>query len=250
VAVPKKLIRWPIRFGTSNPQIRVTRGNAETLTLAVNRGTDYWMTATELVAALQTCLNTHTATDGFAVTLTADGFISISCSGGSFTIAWTHQQTTVDPTIFGFELVDYTSADGSAITAPDQAKGIWQVDQEAVFDSFDIPQVVGKVIATEGGGSRGSKHASTIFHRDIIWELVPAAKIQTRDTPADRPYGTLEYAWVNSLAKGSNFRVYDDSTINTYSTYRFRGESPPIPYERQDEDSIRFFAVKFRMIKV
>lgn len=224
---------YAIRFASSNPTIRVNTGSAQTLTLGVTAGVDYFMSgddaADDLVKKLEDCLNTNSDGKVFTVTINERNVLTIAVSGAS-SVLWADALTTVDETLFGFPS---NVGPGTSFTAPDQTKGVWIPGTSARpvgfrTDTRTEPVTVGAMMETVDGQSRVYDLTSTRGERVVTFHLIDRAKILTEYVAADEPFGALEHSWTNGFCRGRTVRVYDDkSDRTTYETFRVAGRGRP-----------------------
>lgn len=225
MANPVKRFCYPLRFATANPTVRVrTDGIDETLTLAVDTDTDYYMSgngdAVDLVLKIKTMLRTATAGATYEASLSDTGFLTLEHLGASdFALLLEHAGTTVDTTIFGWP--PYDTAEATSQTAPYQAQGIWDPGRTHLDDSGDEPILLGSVVEAAGDGSRAFVSDLGKRERRIEYDGLRQDRVSHEAAPADRPFGTFEYAWNTGLMCAADFRVYDDRTIpEMHRTYR------------------------------
>lgn len=259
MAVPEPMILPAIRFSTANPGIRVNTGAAQTLTLAVSVGANYFFSgdggADDLCAILQTALNTNSNGVTFTVTISARNFITITASASS-SILWADALTTVDETLFGFPA---NVGPGTSFTAPDQTKGVWiPSTSDAVTavrgfltDSKVEPVTVGHLAEAIDGSCRGYDLSSSRGERSVSFHLIERAKILTALAASDEPYGALEYSWTQYMARGREVRVYDDRTSRTANSYRrCRMKNRGRPWREMDVSRLKRYEVAFSMREV
>ena len=244
MAIEKDSILWPVRFTGTSYAVKVIVGaTTDTCSLTVTSARNYWLSGDsqadsatnngtgDLVTILETCLNTHSATSGFSVSVTSSGALSISVSGGlTFSIEWGDVSSTLDATIFGFEASTYNST-GSTLAAPNQTKGIWYSSKTRSTDSRDHQPVVGAVAETISGLARVSRLALPKKTREIGWTFIPQEKILIEYAASTEPSGAFESAWLDAISKGYEFRIYDNSetrTAGSYGLYRTRHISAPV----------------------
>ena len=261
---PEKGLLLATRVSTANPAIQIQPdsqggGSPEAVTIPLALGTDYWPTGDgqatsgreDLLALVDQGLDTNTdpGSETYTTTIDADGFVTITAdTGNPFRLLWADAGTTIDPTLLGFTAVD--SGHAASHTAPDAVQGLWLPAAPMLSDTYDVPQVVGRVVHTSGGGSRGSQHTEAVYHRGIRWDLLPREVVRLAEAAADRPFGTLEWFWLNGAAAGHRFRVYDDwtsRTFSSYSVYRFRETG--IPYRRMRRDDVNLWEASFALIR-
>ena len=244
MAVEKDCILWPVRFDSTSYAVKVIVGaTTTTCAMTVTADRNYWTSGDgqadsstnngtgDLCAILEACLNTHAATSGFSVSVSASGFLTISVSGGlTFSIEWGDAATTLDPVIFGFTAATYNST-GSSLEAPNQTKGIWYSDKTRSTDSRDRQPVLGAVAETISGLARVSRLSLPKKTRELGWQFIPQAKSLDEYAAATEPSGSFESAWLNGISKGYEFRVYDDASTRTsssYGLYRVRSMDEPL----------------------
>lgn len=236
MAVPEPILLAPIRFPSDNPTIRfhpdsAGAGTLQTVTLPVRAGIDYYLSGTDdprenqldLCRILENCLNSNSnnATERYTVTLSAANIITITAvTANTFTIWWDDALTTVDPTIFGFDV----AVVGGPIVATRATKGAWiptpadgSYSVGKRFDSLLEPVGVGVTTITEDGNSRGyDLSGEDLGERTIGFHLVPRSKILTALADVTAPFGALEHSWKQlGLLSGRQFIFFDDRTVRT-----------------------------------
>ena len=111
---------WPIIFAEDDPEIRVECNSVTSdLTLSVEAGREYWFSGdsdtdddeADLVKIFEDCINSHPqAPSGSAAINNETHHLSINACSPSIDILWSHANTTVDSTIFGWPGADTGSA--------------------------------------------------------------------------------------------------------------------------------------------
>lgn len=258
LAIPCLLL--PIRFLAANPTIRVTLSTTSTLTLSVNPAEDYWISGDnnsslshgDLAGFLQRCLRTHPNANayGFVVSLTADNFLVITNTTASdFTILWGDALTTVDPTIFGFTAISYTSS-MAELDSPNQTKGYFSSGLPFKHDSLDEPTLVGSVVFSHSGSSRGNL-ISTIYERELQFHMLNRSVVKQAFSPASQPYGSWEYSWASGgMGQGCDIRVYSDRSLrNPVSFARYKINAMTRPWQRDDTVSILKYQGQLNLIR-
>lgn len=265
MAAPLPSYHHPIRFAVANPVLRIHpdsagAGTAQNVTLAVATDEDYWMSGDgeratagrrDLLAVLQDALNTNTDGEQYAATLDADGFVEIaSLSGNEFDLLWTHANTTVDAPTFGFrQTVDSTGAD--VHVSPNQARGVWLPERPKRTDTRDEPVTAGALMETIDGGSRGYELASG-YERYITHHLVDRTNILTELAAADRPLGSLDFAWVyGGWSRGAPIRFYEDKTNRTpWNWKHYRRKRRARPWREMGVSALKRYTVDLDMRRV
>lgn len=237
MTVLKDCILWPVQFDSASETLSVAVNDGgflgEDLTMSVTVGRNYWLSGDgqadsdpasvggigDLVTMLQDLLNTHTlAAGGFTVTITDQGIVTISHSTFEFQVGWNDPvSSTLEPEIFGFTRVVLTG--GLTYSSPNQSTGIWYSGKTRSRDSRNRQPVVGAVAETISGLARVSRLSLPNKGRELGWIYVPQAKALTEYAPATEPYGAFESAWIDSISKGQAWRMYDDASTRTSSSY-------------------------------
>jgi len=211
--------------------------------MSVTTGRNYWLSGDDqgdastdggigdLCKMLETTLNSHSlAAGGFTVTITESNVITIAHASLTFLLGWNDPvSSTLDPLIFGFTRGSYSVV--SSVTAPNQSQGIWYTDTTRSTDTRDRQPVVGAVAETISGLTRASRLALGKKQRAVGWTLVPQAKSLEEYAAATEPTGAFESAWLNAISKGYGFRIYDDAssrTSSSYGLYRTRVMADPM----------------------
>jgi len=252
MAIAKDCILWPVRFAASSYGLKVTVNiTANTLSLGVTAARNYWVSGDsqadaatdgglgDLAQMLEDLLDTHSGAGGagsFTVTVTDQGALSIQNNmagpAQSWSIAWDDAASTLDPTIFGFSDVFYASS-GGLISAPNQTKGIWYSGKMRSTDSRDRQPVLGAVAETISGLARVSRLGLPKKTRELGWQFIPQAKVLDEYAIATEPSGAFESAWIDAISKGYPFRLYENATTRTASSYElYRTRQIDAPMQR------------------
>ena len=227
---------------STNPTLRFYNGGTPyDAELNLAEGEEAWIAGdrdvgfgnSDLLEQLQFALTTAL---GYVFTVTLDDDCKVVITGPQpVHIAWTDENTTLDPTIFGFS-EDVTLSTGVPYTAPYQSSLIWTPDRWATRDTQDVPDMIASNKVTGNGLARGYR-LTTGYQRTIAFDLLPAGKVQLDDI--DRPYSTL-YQAIQAWADGRKIRVYDDvdnMVLGTFRSYRWIPGSMP---EQRDTVGVRY----------
>ena len=197
---------------TDQPTVIVHSGVTDYgVRLDVYEGDECWVSGdgdlgdgnVDLLEALRFALDTWLpGTSGVA--LNSDGKIEVTYSGTA-TIRWGHEDTTLDPNVFGF-LAEDVAISSTPSEAPYQSPLIWTPDRWATRDTGDVPDMIAANRVTGNGLARGYR-MTTGFKRAIDFDLLPLTKVQLDDP--ERPFSTF-YRVVQDWAEGRKIRVYDD----------------------------------------
>ena len=230
-------VLYPLRFTATTYALRVTTGSlTETLAfpasgaLTLNR--NYWMAGDDqadiadyggtgdLVAMLEATLNLNAGGIGYTVTTDANGFITIAVNSGTFQIQWAHVSTTLDAAIFGFlNSADSPDPAASTDTSTRQARGIWAPRRPFSRDSRALSPLVGSIATSVSGLQRGGRLALAAAERDMGWAGVARERALEEFAFSAEPRGTFEYMWLNAIGRGWPFRVYENSSIRTLTSF-------------------------------
>lgn len=232
--VPNVAILPALRFSESSYTVRVEANSvAEDLTFSVTPGRNYYMSGDQqvdaagsndingegdLVRIFEEMLETHSEITAASVDIDFD-----VSANTAITILWDHANTTLDKEIFGY------SGDG---TDGDQTpQGLWLPGRAITEDSRDRQGLVGGVARTVSGATRFSRIATPKKTREVLLRNVFKTRILNEYADASSPYNTIEWAWVNSMAKGWHFRIYDDeadiSSGANYGVYTLNSLEEP-----------------------
>lgn len=250
MAIADPILLVALRFAAANPVIRVDTGTQQDITLSVATDTDYWMAGDgdtyDLTEILETRLNTNSDGLTFTVTLSSRNILTVAADG-AFQLLWTHVNTTVDPTVFGFTAADTPSA--TSAVAPDAAQGCWIPSVDDAHprpprrDSRRQPVVRGVVQSTISGLSRvyNLSGPADLGERRIQWHEIKKEKVLTEYAPADAPYGTLEWWWETGGACCRPVRYYPDKT-NRATYFGARAAELTRPWsEDESRIQLRYF---------
>ena len=230
------LIGWGIRFTATSYVLRVTaNATTENLTFpaagSLSTTSDYYVTgdgqSDDLVTILAACIASHSQIATCTGTLTS--FRVVMNADVQFNLLWSNGSTTLDETIFG-----WTNSDtglGDPLTAPNLPQGLWRPQRPINFDSRDRQPIVSGMAQSISGAVRVSDFGTPLKERDVNWVYLPQTRILTEYVDATEPYGSFEYAWLNSIRLGRVTRLYEDEdTINSssYTAYRIRSLAEPM----------------------
>ena len=242
MAVAKDGILWPIRFDSTSYVLRLTlNGVAEDLafpaTGALTTTRNYWMSGDgqadgatnngqgDLLDMLKSTLETHSEHTGGEtwtvedVSTDGSNTLRIKHSTHAFTIQWT-SGTTLDGSLWGYDTSSDDVSDGTnAVDAPNQSSGIWFPDSTRQNDSRDRQPYVGAVTMTTSGLVRVSRSSVPNKTRQIQWGLLDKSRALAEYEPTTRPDGSFEAAWDGAISLGYAWRMYDDITSRTSSSY-------------------------------
>ena len=225
-------VLWPLRFATTVYYVEVKTGTTtETLNGTVTVDRNYWMSGDDqsdastnggtgdLVVWLEQLLNSHT--DGgagvYTVSVGEDGILTIAIDSGEFEIYWTHANTDLDGTLFGFAAADVASASG-ALSAPSRTQGIWAPGVPYSVDDRDRQPYVGSRRRSASGLQRTSYVAAPKKRRPVFWDLINKAKALDEYVAADDLTGSFEDLEA-ALALGRRVRLYDAADTRTATSY-------------------------------
>lgn len=241
----------PIRFAASSYVLRVDIGGSpEDLTLNVTAGRDYWNaddgTADssagngDLFELLETMLETHSSAPTVSVDLTTGGNDRQVCrvqSDQDIELLWSHANTTLDPTIFGFEASDVGPS--AEVTSPNPVQGIWLPDAEFGPDSRDrITTLRGRSEAMDGTVYT-SDFGESADKRTLSWTLLDQSVIL--EEYATEYTDAFELYWRDSISRGRRLRIYASTTDlggSSFDTYVNGNLDNPM--ERNGEYAVRW----------
>ena len=227
---------------TDQPTVIVHSGVTDYgVRLDVYEGDECWVSGdgdlgdgnVDLLEALRFALDTWLpGTSGVA--LNSDGKIEVTYSGTA-TIRWGHEDTTLDPNVFGF-LAEDVAISSTPSEAPYQSPLIWTPDRWATRDTGDVPDMIAANRVTGNGLARGYR-MTTGFKRAIDFDLLPLTKVQLDDP--ERPFSTF-YRVVQDWAEGRKIRVYDDQDDMPSGVFRAYRWAPGSMPEQQDTVAKRY----------
>jgi hypothetical protein len=237
MSVPNALILWPVRFASTAYVLRVTINGTTTnlnfpATGSLTVGRDYFMSGDaradgttasnnghgDLISMLQATIRTHA--NGGAATVAFDSSFKILVTfGGGFggQMLWAHGSTTLDDAVFGFN--GNTSTAISA-TSPNVPMGIFRPNRPIANDGRDRQGIVGGIARTMTGKVRVSRYALPAKERDLSFQYLNQNVALTEYLAGDNPTGSLEYAWINAFSLGRYFRLYEDESSRTTTSYK------------------------------
>ena len=217
---------WAHYLPQSTLQVQV-RANSVTETLTVDvSSADDWYSAPSaatpsLADALATALLTHSEISAAAVSVNTSFQSRITFTPAA-QILWTSSATTLPPEPFGY---DGTADQGvsTSHTSTLEVAGTWRPGRPPSTDSRDRVMPVGGIRTTALGASRVSRFGLTKAFRGCVWTLVPRDRALTTFASSTAPFGAFEYAWLNSVSLGRNFRAYEQEDGTGYiGEYRLR----------------------------
>lgn len=214
----------------------------ETLTVDLNNSGSWPIFHNNYPSVIQqlfTACVTHTNFTFGTITPQNNGSLRFAFGTSSFSFSW-QGATNIPANYLGFEdnTVYTSSNDGGvqAIFSPSNA-GIWLPNKPVSQDTFDRTTPVGGTKTAISGRSRTTHFGSQLTTRDVRWELLTREVVLEQFGEAKA--NTFEFYWLNSIAKGYEFDVYDEVT-DTYSsaTYKIRSNEEPIT--RSSQFSVRW----------
>lgn len=234
MAVPNALVAWPIRFAATSYQLVVAIGGVTTTlsfpasgTLTVGR--DYWMIDDSqadavtvggngsLLTLLKATIDSHASANTATVTLTSDFKVNVAMSAGTVQILWDHGSTTLSKAIFGFAA---STALASPVTGENVPYGIFRPGKPMAVDDRNRQPIVSGIARTMSGKPRFANLVTApLKERDIKFEYLNKNVALTEYLEATNPTGSFEYFWINSASLGRTFRLYDDETSRTSTSY-------------------------------
>ncbi len=219
MSVPEPCILYPVSFAAPEPVLRVVTGGVErdAVLAGVQAGdlTGWFLSEDDLIEELLVALNDLPG----GVTWTAeldDSNMLVLTSSGAARLLWSHANTTLDPTLFGW--VDADTVSGTTHAAPNQTRGIWipgvPGDPRGYLERAPrMPRTVAVWTSTLDGGGRGYNLSPDTLSGPVSWYRIPAARVVASHALATQPYCTFSEAWTRGgIAAGEVFRLYDDRT--------------------------------------
>jgi len=231
MAVANACILYPVRFAATSYDIEVTvAATTETVTLSgLTVGRNYWLSADaqadastdggpgDLLELLKTAIESHSEAPTVTMSVSATNVVSITVSSAT-TLKWSHANTTLDPTIFGWADLDVVDNSG-VLTAPNQSQGAWCPARPFTEDSRDRTPYTISSGTTMDGTRRVSRLAAGKDEREVSWTMFAKELALSEYETATEPFGAWQTAWDSAISKGWRFRVYDDATSRTSSSY-------------------------------
>lgn len=243
MALPNALILWPIRFSAPSYNLVVNAiGGDETLPFpasgALDTSKDYYMAddgqADDLVKMLRDCIDAHTGLSSTTATFSGDWKITVGT--GTASIKWSDGSTTLDGSIWGFES---STASGTSHTGENRPQGVWRPERPVSVDSRNRRPIRGAVTESISGKIRVANFGAPLKTRDLLFQLLHRQHVLTEYAASDRPYSSFEHGWDNSIGLGRAFRLYEDETNRTPSSFDLlRTRSVDDPLARSDRYSV------------
>lgn len=232
------MILWAVRFLATSYVLRVQiSGTTTNLPFPVSGSLtllrDYFMSEDaradgvtsknnghgDLIRMLQLCIRGHVNGAAATVAFDANFKLIVTFGGGqSGQLLWANAATTLDEAIFGFANVDTTNA--VSTTGGNVPQGVFRPRKPIADDSRDRQGIVGGIGRTMSGKVRGSFFGLPTKDRRIFFAHLNKNVVLTEYLEADNPTGSLEYAWINSIARARYFRLYTDESLRTQTSYR------------------------------
>lgn len=239
-----------IRFASSSYNIRVETDDgvgvpvAETLSIPVNTATDYYLsgqgTADDLIALLQTRLNTNTAGGVYTVTISDAGRVTISCTR-AFRILWGSGLTTIDATYFGF-VGTQPDPKATSSTGTRTARTWWAPGQAVYRTNWGVPEVVGASERTLSGKTLTAVLSTDVDMWMVAWNALELALVHSKFAASD-PYNAFDYWWKTFFIIGMPFRLYEN--ISDRATFiRLKKIDFEVPYQIEEEVYLTTFEVR------
>jgi hypothetical protein len=205
----------------------------------------------DLVKMLQATLNTNTGGLTYTVTLDiANDRITISATGGNFSILWPHASTTLNHATFGF--ANSNTASGSSVSGTLLPRGIWRPKVPYQRDSRDWQPKVGGLAIALSGKMRGSNLTSPKKERDIGFGLMVESKVLD-EYVASPDQVAFESHWLNSIQLGRALRLYDDEVDVTDSAevrlYKARSFAKPVQRSGETPELITRWDVDLSLVR-
>ena len=269
MSAPNAVWMVPVRFDATSYVVRVTiNGVTSDLTFpatgSLTVGRDYWMsgdaqTSTEstgtgradLVAMLQATLRTHSQGASATASLSSSTWLLTCASGGLATmrILWSHANTTLDATIFGYE----NAADSdllASIVSPHAVLGPMLPGRAIAEDSKDYQPIVGGVSSALSGLTRTSRLTAGLRHREVVFRyLLESATLSPSEGADQDEWSTVEYAWTYAISKGWPVRAYDQASDVAGGSYRlYRTRSLDYPIDRDDAPAV-WWRARFELVR-
>lgn len=246
--MPDAMIATPVVFGAASYGLRVSiSGVAATCTFTVTAGRFYWMVGDaqadaatlggvgDLLERLRACIASHPSAPTVTVTLDANFNVRVSVASGTIQILWTHGASTLDEAIFGFANAD--TAVAAAVTGTLIPQGLWRPGRPIWEDGRPQRPMVGGVARSVAGRTRVSYFGTMDRERSIYFGRLLQSVVLTEFLSVTNPTGSLEYHWLNSIGRGRPFRLYEDETSRTSSSYTlWRTTETSRPFRRNGED--------------
>jgi hypothetical protein len=262
-------LMWPVRFTATTYAMRVSvNGFAETLTIpstgTLTAGRNYWLSGDgqadadggvggvgDLLTIIATALTAHTQLGTFTVSLSTTFKVTVAISAGSFQMLLADGATTFDESILGFNNVTTPSVSLASTTSPNVPHGIFRPRRFISQDSRNRqPKIVG-IAEALSGDYRVGELTDPKKTREFSFECLPPQYALTEYAASDEPTNTFEYAWVNAIGKGRPFRLYEDESTRTstsYTLYRMREFTDPLVL--RDKKNLYFHDANLRVRRV
>jgi hypothetical protein len=191
-------------------------------------GRNYWATGDgqsdastlggpgDLLALLETCLETHSGITTASVSISSSTFlVSATLDSGDNTmkLLWDHGSTTLPKAIFGWDASDASFA--ATQTGANYPYGLWRPGMAIWEDSRWLSRSLRGSAYTMSGKCRTSDFGTGEDGRRINWQLLGKEKILQEYEAAAETNNSLEYIWEERLGAGSYARLYaDESNIS------------------------------------
>ena len=246
-------ILTPIRFAASSYVLRIAvdGGSAVDVTINVTAGRDYWVSGDgqadgasgqgDLLEVIRSALDA--AASGVTVERNALFRVEVGYAAGTIQVFWEHANTTLDPAVLGFEA---DTADAATVTGTLQPQGTCRPGCPTGFGR-DMPVMVGGLARSIAGDVAGSYFGEAYPERSITLPAVYDTQVRQAAAKPGQPSGTLDRAWVDSMARGYPFRLYEDETELACSTYK--ATDPRSPWARHSRNPM-YWSVTIPAVKI
>jgi hypothetical protein len=173
----------------------------------------------DLFALLKATLDSHSDPAVFTAVLDASFRAVLTASAGTNSILWADAATTLDEALFGFTNANTASAISATGTL--LPRYIWRPNTDGYLRSQSDRTPIGGGIATAlSGAQRVAKLTAGLREDDVRFTFVANRYALQDFEDASEPYGSFEEAWLNSISLGRQFRIYNDETVRTSTSYR------------------------------
>lgn len=239
MAVPNAAFRYGVRFSSTSYVLRVEFDTAEEdltfpATGSLDPAVDYFFlgdgTAADLCEILADTVATHTGISACTVTLDVAGreleVDATGVSGSGLEILWSHANTTLDATIFGWTNTADSGLEDNVVISPNLPMGLIFMDRPVTTDSRPRQGTVGGTSRTVSGNTRTSRIAVPLKERGFTADLLLETLALDEYAPATEPYATFESMYVRALFLGHSVHyIPDDSDMTVYSVLKL---APPL----------------------
>lgn len=227
--IEQSAFRYGIRFSAASYVIRVTfNGTTDDIRFPVT-GTDldptvdyFFMedgSAIDLCELLADAITSHGGGEIDSTSVVIDP-VSLELeltvtplAGDGIQILWSHANTTLDATIFGWTNDADSDLEDTTILSPNLPMGLIYLDRPVSVDSRSRQPLVGGISRSISGLTRASTFGTPRKERSLTANLLPETFALDEYAPSNTPYATFESMHVRAAGLGRTIHFIPDATL-------------------------------------